>query len=307
MPADATCIASRRHSNRVIIYVLIGVGAQWLTGNPICLYEEFLQVLKMALLNKFNQRVSKLGLYAATKLTVNKATTGSRRKKILGLEKPEDRFTKIYSSNHWNSSESRSGEGSTLENTQNIRAELPKILDRYKINKMLDAPCGDFNWMQHVTKNTSIKYIGGDIVEPLIKFNQSEYGDKDTIFIHLDLTKNTLPKVDLLFCRDCLFHLSYRDISLVLNNFLGSSIPYLMTTSSAAPSGPRIENSDIATSDWRLIDFFTEPFSLSQCDVLESISDEMVSLKAERSLILLDRATVQRVFENLTANMKETD
>ena len=281
--------------------------SQWLTSNPICLYQVFLQALNMNLLSKLNQRVSKLGLYAEPKLTVNKATTGSRREKILGFEKPEDRFTEIYSSNHWNSSESRSGEGSTLENTQNIRVELPKILDRYAIKKMLDAPCGDFNWMKHVTRNTFIKYIGGDIVKPLIKYNQSEYGDNDTSFIHLDLTKNTLPKVDLLFCRDCLFHLSYRDISLVLNNFLGSSIPYLMTTSSAAPSGPRIENSDIATSDWRLIDFFTEPFSLSQCDVLESISDEMVSLKAERSLILLNRATVQRVFKNLTANMEETD
>jgi hypothetical protein len=279
------------------------VSFQWLTGNSICLYQEFLWVLKMKLLN---QGASKLGLYAGRKLTVNKATTGSRREKILGLEKSEDRFTKIYSSNHWNSSESRSGEGSTLENTQNLRAELPRILDRYEIKKMLDAPCGDFNWMQHVTKNTFIKYIGGDIVKPLIKFNQSEYGDKDTTFIHLDLTKNTLPKVDLLFCRDCLFHLSYKDISLVLNNFLGSSIPYLMTTSSAAPNGSRIENSDIATSDWRLIDFFTEPFSLSQCDVLESISDEMVSVKAERSLILLNRATVQGIFKNLTTNIEAT-
>ena len=255
----------------------------------------------------FFHYVSKPGLYSGRKLTVNKATTGSRREKILGLEKPEDRFTKIYSSNHWNSSESRSGEGSTLENTQNIRAELPKILGRYKINKILDAPCGDFNWIQHVTKNIHIKYISGDIVKLLIKFNKSEYSDKDTTFIHLDLTKNTLPKVDLLFCRDCLFHLSYRDISLVLNNFLGSSIPYLMTTSSAAPNGPRIKNSDIATSDWRLIDFFTEPFSLLQCDVLESVSDEMVSVKAERSLILVNRVTVQGIFKNLTTNIAATE
>ena len=278
-----------------------------MTGYPICLYQEFLRVPKMKLLTKLNQRVFELGLYKGLKLKVNKATTGSRRKKILGLEKPEDRFTKIYSSNHWNSSESRSGKGSTLENTQNIRAELPKILGRYKINEMLDAPCGDFNWMQHVTKNTRIKYIGGDIVKPLIKYNQSKYGDDDTTFIHLDLTKNTMPKVDLLFCRDCLFHLSYMDISLVLNNFLGSSIPYLITTSSAAPNGPRIENSDIATSDWRLIDFFTEPFGLRQCDVLESIPDAMVSEKAERSLILVNRATVQGIFKNLTTNIAATE
>ena len=250
-----------------------------------------------------NQGTSKLGLNAGRKLTVDKATTGSRREKILWLEKPEDRFTKIYSSNHWNSSESRSGEGSTLENTQNIRTKLPRILDRYKIKKMLDAPCGDFNWMQHVTKNTSIKYIGGDIVKPLIKYNQSEYGDKDTTFIHLDLTKNTLPKVDLLFCRDCLFHLSYQDIAQVLENFLSSQIPYLMTTSNVAPHGPRIDNSNIMTGGFRLIDLFSEPFSLSQKDVLENIADHMVSEHAERSLILVGRTTVQNLLEKLTINI----
>lgn len=260
----------------------------------------------MKLFKKLKQRVTKLGLYGALKLTIGKSTTGWRKKVILGLQKPEDRFTKIYKSNHWNNLESRSGEGSTLENTQSIRAKLPKIFEKYEIRAMLDAPCGDFNWMQSVTHNTSITYIGGDIVQPLVEKNQARYGNKDTSFVHLDLTKSLLPEVDLLFCRDCLFHLSYDDIARVLENFLSSSIPYLMTTSSAAPDGPRIKNSNIVTGDMRLIDLFAEPFSLCQKDVLESIADNMVSLTAERSMILINRSAVQDILMTLTSNIETT-
>lgn len=260
------------------------------------------RVLAMKQLKKIKQRVEKLGLHGALKLTLAKSASGWRKKIILGLEEPEDRFTKIYMSNHWNSLESRSGEGSTFENTQNIRAGLSLIFEQYEIGSMLDAPCGDFNWMQSVTQDASIKYIGGDIVRPLIEKNQAKYDDKDRSFVHLDLTKSSLPNVDLLFCRDCLFHLSYQDIARVLENFLSSSIPYLMTTSSAAPNGPRINNSNIVTGDMRLIDLFSEPFSLSQNDVLESISDNMVSLTAERSMVLVNRTAVHDILKTLTLN-----
>jgi len=51
---------------------------------------------------------------------------------------------------------------------------------------------------------------------------------------------------------------------------------------------------------WSL-DLFSKPFSLTPHRVLESISDHMVSLSAKRSLILIDRAAVQRMCENLKA------
>ena len=253
----------------------------------------------MKLPKKFKQRYENFGLYGALKFTWAKATVGRKRKIILGLKDPEERFTKIYQENHWNASESRSGEGSTQENTQNIRNELPKVLKKYKIKSMFDAPCGDFNWMKSITQGISIKYIGGDIVKPMIEKNQADHGSNSISFLHLDLTKNTLPKVDLMFCRDCLFHLSYQDIALVLENFLNSQITYLITTSHAAPNEPRIVNSNITTGDMRLLDLFSEPFSLTQNCVLESISDDMVSLNAKRSLILVNRAAIQKMFENL--------
>ena len=162
----------------------------------------------MKLSKKIKQRYEKLGLYGALKLTWAKATVGHKRKIILGLSVPEERFTKIYQENHWNDSGSRSGEGSTLENTQNVRNELPIVLRKYKIKSVLDAPCGDFNWMKSITQGISIKYIGGDIVKPMIEKNQAHHSSNSISFEHLDLTKNLLPEVDLMFCRDCFFHLS---------------------------------------------------------------------------------------------------
>lgn len=256
--------------------------------------------------DKFRNRLKKFGLYAALKLTWAKIMVGRNRQFIKDLKTPEDRFTKIYSTNHWNSLESKSGEGSTLENTESIRNELPKIFEKYKIRSMLDAPCGDFNWMQSVTQNSSIKYIGGDIVKPMTEKNQAQYGNKDTSFVHLDLTKNSLPMVDILFCRDCLFHLSYQDIEKVLENFLSSKITYLLTTSNVAFDDPRINNSNITTGDMRPIDLFSEPFSLSQEYVLESISDHMVSLSTERTMVLVDRSAVQKLLANLTKNIGAT-
>ena len=250
-------------------------------------------------IKKISYRVSKFGLGAAIKLIFGKSLTGRRRDIILGLDDPADRFTKIYKSNHWNSLESRSGEGSTFENTENIRLELPKLLNKYQINIFLDVPCGDFNWMRYVMEASSIQYIGGDIVPDLIKSNNQRYTDKNISFINLDLTKGPLPTADLMLCRDCLFHLSYDDIKRTLEVFLSSSVNYLLTTSSAAPEGSRLKNSNIITGDMRKLDLFAPPFNLSSSDVMEIIEDSMISSSMKRWMILLKKTTVQKILVSM--------
>ena len=253
----------------------------------------------MGLIKKISSRVSKFGLIGTIKLITGKSLTGRRRELILGLDKPADRFTKIYKSNHWNSLESRSGEGSTLENTQDIRDKLPKILKKYQINILLDVPCGDFNWMRFVIDGLSIEYIGGDIVRDLINTNNQKYRDKNINFIHLDLTEGPLPTADLMLCRDCLFHLSYEDIKSTLEVFLSSPVNYLLTTSNATPTGPRLINSNIVTGDMRKLDLFASPFDLSLSDVLEIFEDSMVSSSTKRWMILLQKPAVQKMLEAL--------
>ncbi|MCY4208388.1 MAG: hypothetical protein OXD29_10625 [Roseovarius sp.] len=88
----------------------------------------------------------------------------------------EEVFTRIYKRNLWNSKESRSGPGSELQATKNLRHALPGLIKQYSVDRFLDVPCGDFNWMQHVLPGLHVDYIGGDIVAPLIMNNQNKWG-----------------------------------------------------------------------------------------------------------------------------------
>lgn len=171
----------------------------------------------------------------------------------------EQVFNKIYAKNYWASAESVSGRGSELKQTEKIRKELPKIFEKYDCTSILDAPCGDFNWMRHVIKQTNVIYCGGDIVDDLVEANILQYGDTRTKFIKLDICNDPLPSADIMVCRDCLFHLSYSDIVAFLENFAKSNIPLLLVTTHKN-QGDFFKNKDIRTGDFRMIDLFSQPF-----------------------------------------------
>jgi hypothetical protein len=59
-------------------------------------------------------------------------------------------FDRVYAEHRWRSAESKSGPGSSVEQTAVIRDRLPKLIAELGINSMLDIPCGDLHWMQHV-------------------------------------------------------------------------------------------------------------------------------------------------------------
>jgi hypothetical protein len=101
-------------------------------------------------------------------------------------------------------------------------------------------------------------YIGGDIVSELVKHNNDAFGSDNRRFCVLDLMKDRLPTADLLLCRDCLIHLSFREVHLVFGNIANSEIPYVLTT-----NYPLItRNIDIVTGDFRAISLQLPPFSL---------------------------------------------
>lgn len=183
---------------------------------------------------------------------------------------PEDRFTAIYRANRWGSPESVSGPGSTLNYTAKLRERLPDLIEAYSVRTVFDAPCGDFNWMHLVVQSGDFNYIGGDIVEALIDRNNQCFRNERTLFIHLDITAHNFPKADLMILRDCLFHMSDKDIWATLNNFVQSQIPYLLTTTHMNLSG--FANNDISTGEFRLLDLFSSPFCFPR-DPLERIED----------------------------------
>ena len=167
---------------------------------------------------------------------------------------PGEVFAQIYRNPVWGGT-SVSGAGSDLGQTESVRKELPQLLKAFDIKRLLDLPCGDFNWMQHV-ELAGCDYTGGEIVRDLVEANTAKYGKDNRRFRQLDLMNDALPPADLLLCRDCLIHLSFQDAQAAIANIARGEITYLLTT-----TYPLItRNTDIITGDFRAINLQLAPF-----------------------------------------------
>ena len=195
----------------------------------------------------------------------------------------EQVFTNIYDTRAWHSKESISGNGSELIQTEQIINELTFLLNKYNITSMLDIPCGDFNWMQHVNLG-NVKYIGADIVEDLIISNQNKYPDIE--FQHLDLTKSELPKVDLILARDVFVHMKYNTIVAALENIINSGCTYLLTTSF---TGMNVNHDLNADGDWRPLNLLVEPFRFKPVYLInENCTEGVNNQHNDKCLILFE-------------------
>lgn len=170
----------------------------------------------------------------------------------------EDTFTLIHDENRWGSDESVSGAGSTLDQTIMIRRALPRLMRDLKLTSLLDAPCGDFNWMRTVRFVPDVDYMGGDIVRPLIARLQAEHESPRQHFVTLDIVRDAPPPADIWLCRDVLFHLSNADVLSVLAGFAASEIRYLLTTTYDFAKS----NEDIVSGGFRFINLCEAPFNL---------------------------------------------
>jgi len=136
-------------------------------------------------------------------------------------------FNLAYKMNLWGSEESVSGPSSTLDYTETMRKVLAGLLRALDCRTLLDAPCGDLNWIK-ATDLDGITYIGGDIAPSLVADLRARHPGTDVR--RIDITAPPLPSADFWLCRDVLFHLSLADILLVLVNFIKSDITYFCTS-----------------------------------------------------------------------------
>ena len=150
-------------------------------------------------------------------------------------------FTHVYERNAWGSKESRSGLGSTLSRTAAIRAQLPYLCEKLGIKTILDAPCGDFNWLKTVDLGFLDGYIGLDIVDQIIQKNVKTYGTATRHFFAVDIVNHPLPQADLILCRDCMQHLTDQDVLALIQNIKQSKSRYLL----ASTYPKETENRDI--------------------------------------------------------------
>lgn len=194
---------------------------------------------------------------------------------------PEHVFHEIHDANAWASTETRSGLGSESNATRELVKNLRVLLDAHGLRSVLDVPCGDFNWMRFVDL-TGLSYIGGDIIEALVNHNIEKYAMDSCSFRRLDVVTDELPSSDVLLCRDCFVHFSFRAIQRSFDNITQSGIPYILMTH----YGNASRNYDIETGGWRKINFEIAPFFLpapidyidEKCEEGYYFADKMLGL-----------------------------
>ncbi|NRA40519.1 MAG: class I SAM-dependent methyltransferase [Planctomycetes bacterium] len=210
-------------------------------------------------------------------------------KRAVGKESNKERFSRYAKNNKWRDGESLSGPGSTLFYTEELRETLPAFIQEQGFKSMLDAPCGDFNWMRLVKLPDGVQYIGGEIVPALVKSNAAAY-DKDGIsFIECDIINDDLPDlpdVDVWMCRDALFHFSYADFFKTMHNLFRSNVRYLLTTSHQEFT----DNVDIRTGSFNEMNILLPPYNFPE--PIAKLNDTAEGFPA-RELCLWEVATLK--------------
>jgi len=164
-------------------------------------------------------------------------------------------FGEIYRRNLWGDAESVSGPGSTRARGTDFMAELVALLRRLDTRTLLDAPCGDFNWIAEAADAVE-RYVGIDVVPELIEHNLDLHRTERRSFARADISRDPLPAADVILCRDCLVHFSTPDVWATLANFRRSGSRWLLTTTFVERDG----NEEIRTGSWRPLNLQAAPF-----------------------------------------------
>jgi len=136
-------------------------------------------------------------------------------------------FQDIYQKHLFGKSTSASGPGSSLDATKAIREAIFELFNEYRIQNIVDIPCGDFLWFREMALK-DLKYTGLDIVPELISDLTREFPEQQ-FGIH-DATSDHLASFDLILCRDLLVHLTNEQALKVVEKFRESGSTYLLAT-----------------------------------------------------------------------------
>lgn len=193
--------------------------------------------------------------------------------------------------------ETPNGPGSQLDATAVVSQWLPKLLRAYSIRTMLDAPCGDWNWMRHVDLGDDVDYFGWDNEIRFIEENRKNYGQTEKYMAEDDsirigwrhfhcvnmLTAPVFPCVDLIMVRDFMIHLPNGYIALLLDKINRSASHYLLATNHPGASNEHACPLDGGHDDrpgyfHRPVNLEAPPFSLTGrlASIPESDTHELV-------------------------------
>ncbi len=188
-------------------------------------------------------------------------------------------FDTIAKENAWGSNESISGPGSTLDSTVSLRRQLPRAMSDLGIRSLVDAPCGDMNWMRHLQYDFE-KYIGVDLVQSVIELLRKQSFPNSHHFQVGNIVTDILPAADALLCRDCLVHLPFSAVQAATRLFRMAGLKYVMATTFP----DKMSNEDIEPGAWRPLNMRAAPFLWSEPVRLISDNDGLAAPYNDKSL-----------------------
>lgn len=180
---------------------------------------------------------------------------------LVADQSPEEAFTYIYENKLWGANEygeGHSGCGSTVVATEPYRKFLEEFLKTFEITSVVDYGCGDWEFSQTIDW-TGIDYLGLDVVKHVIERNQEKFSAPNIHFVNVDGLSTTLPKADLLICKDVLQHLTNEDIAVFLEQI--PSFKYCLITNDVNPKTKTSQNTNIPRGGFRWLDLTRPPFN----------------------------------------------
>lgn len=172
-------------------------------------------------------------------------------------------FDDIYTKSAWSHEGDGSGEGSSLEFTENTRYMLGNIIEKLHVQSLLDFPCGSCLWMAQFlsTLKRPISYVGVDVSSIAVERAKTNLARIDTCqvnILHGDLLTHKHDKpVDLVMCRDALQHLSISNVYKALENLASIDAKWYLIGSYTGGI-----NKNIPNGHYFNIDLMTTPFNL---------------------------------------------
>jgi len=104
---------------------------------------------------------------------------------------------------------------------------LKMLMQGFGIQSVIDIPSKDFAYLQG--QNLGIKqYIGITKTKEEQQDFQTKFGSELSTFINLEITIDPLPRVDLIFCWDCLCNQTTSQVKSALLQFKKSGAKYLL-------------------------------------------------------------------------------
>jgi len=127
------------------------------------------------------------------------------------------------------------GLGSYLKNTKEASAFIIQTIRDHKIKSIIDIGCGDMHWLANVSLHDENieKYTGIDSDSEMLSLAMGNTQTPNYRLIYQFMKADvrmisSLPKNDLIICRDLLIHLGNDDIHRLIEIFIKSGTKWMM-------------------------------------------------------------------------------